>query len=274
MQKFNYHCHTCFMDIFDGNNTADEMINTYENKGFIEVGISNHCIFHPTFNKMPFMHKQYFYDLNKFIDIYKRSFEWIDEAASKHRINVKKGLEVDFFPSKEWRNSFEKILKELKPDYLIGATHCIRSKNEDFLCGIYHLKTLPPLSQEEMDELVINYWKNIVSSIESGYFSFIAHPDYCRKFNLSNTAKWNDLKYNVIDALYKNKIACEVNTGGIRSEGKPYPDWWIVKEMINKEIPLLISDDAHRITDTASNFEIVENKLKEFNCKKRFSFNK
>lgn len=274
MQNFNYHCHTSFMDIFDGYNTAEEMISSYENKGFIEIGISNHCIYHPTLEKMPFMHKQYFYNIDNFIDIYKKSYEWIDKASSKHKIKVKKGLEVDFFPSKEWRNSFEKILKELKPDYVIGSTHFIRSKNEDFMCGIYHLRTLPLLTTEEKNELLYNYWQNIILSIKSGYFNFIAHPDYCRKFNLCTTPDWDCLKFEVIETLYSNKVACEINTNGIRSEGNPYPDWWMVKEMINKNISLIISDDAHRISDTGSHFDIVENKLKEFNCKNRFSFNK
>ena len=110
MQKFTYHSHTSFKNIFDGQNTAEEMISAYEQKGFTEVGISNHCIYHPTLAKMPFMSPQNFSDINKFIDIYKQSFDWIDEAASHHEIKVRKGLEVDFFPSAEWRKSFEKII--------------------------------------------------------------------------------------------------------------------------------------------------------------------
>ena len=38
MQKFNYHCHTSFENIFDGQNTPDEMISAYEKKGFTEIG--------------------------------------------------------------------------------------------------------------------------------------------------------------------------------------------------------------------------------------------
>lgn len=273
MQKFNYHCHTSFRDIFDGSNTAEEMISAYEEKGFKEVGISNHCICHPTIAKMPFMHAQNFSDKHKLVDLYKESFEYIDKAAENHSIKVYKGLEVDFFPSKEWRNDFEYIMQELKPDYVIGATHFIRSKNEDFMCGIYFLNTLPSLSKEEMDELLRNYWDNIIQSIESGYFKFIVHPDYCCQFNLSSTPEWDVYKNMVIETLAKTKTACEINTGGLRRIGRPYPDWWMVKEMINKEIPLIISDDAHQVWQTASHFEEVEQKLKEFGCKKRFSLN-
>ena len=34
MQDFNYHCHTSFENIFDGRNTANEMLKAYEEKGF------------------------------------------------------------------------------------------------------------------------------------------------------------------------------------------------------------------------------------------------
>ncbi len=272
MQNCNYHCHTSFKGIFDGRNTPDEMISAYEEKGFSKIGISNHCVCHPTIAKMPFMSPQFFSDNNKFVDIYKESFESIDEAAAKHSIKVYKGLEVDFFPSKEWHQSFEFIMKELNPDYIIGSTHFIRSKAEDLMCGIYFLNTLPSLTKEEKDELLRNYWENILMSIKSGYFKFIAHIDYCCQFNLCTGSEWDEYKYKVIDALYKHNTACEINTGGLRRIGRPFPDWWMIKEMIKKEIPLIISDDAHQTSQTASHFVEVENKLKELGCKKRFSF--
>ena len=61
-----------------------------------------------------------------------------------------------------------------------------------------------------------------------------------------------------------------LNTKSIRKCGFPSPDWWLIKEMIKKEIPLLISDDAHRIEDTGALFDVVEEKLQELNCEKRF----
>ena len=273
MQKFTYHSHTSFKNIFDGQNTAEEMISAYEQKGFTEVGISNHCIYHPTLAKMPFMSPQNFSDINKFIDIYKQSFDWIDEAASHHEIKVRKGLEVDFFPSAEWRKSFEKIIKELKPDYLIGSTHFIRSTDESFMCGIYFLNNMPQsVSREQKEEYQRNYWNNIILAAESGYFDFIAHLDYICLFDLCTGTEWDEIKLKAIDALAAAKIACEVNTKGLRKRNRPFPDWYLVQKLINKNIPLLISDDAHGIAETGFGFDIVESKLAELGCKNRFSF--
>ena len=107
--------------------------------------------------------------------------------------------------------------------------------------------------------------------IKSGYFNFIAHPDYCCQFNLAVTPEWKDVKYKVIDAFVSTKTHCEINTGGIARIRQPFPDWWFIKELIKKEVPLLISDDAHDIKDTGRHFSEVEQKLSELGCKKRFT---
>ena len=275
MQKFNYHCHTNFKNIFDGRNSTEEMISTAEDKGFHTVGISNHFIYHPTIAQMPYTQKQNFSNINKLIDLHKESFDEIDKMASQHKIKVLKGLEVDFFPSLSWRKDFEKMIKELKPDYMIGSTHFIRNRDESFMCGIYFLNTLPPsITKEDMQDLVSNYWQNVELSIQSGYFDFIAHPDYCCQFNLGCGEKWLESKMRIIEALSSGATVCEINTGGLRRIGRPFPDWWMIEEMVKQNIPLLISDGAHCTKDIGSFFEEVEEKLRQLNCQNRFSFNK
>ena len=211
-----------------------------------------------------------FHNIDDLVDIHKRCFDLIDESAAKHNIKVYKGMEVDFFQSKEWRNDFETILKKLNPDYVIGATHFLKSKNNDFLCNLYVLDQYPPIPEENMNELLQNYWKNVVECINSGYFKFVVHPDYCTQYGLSVTPEWDECKYKVIEALHRTKTACEINTKSIRRRGYPSPDWWIVKELIKKEVPLLISDDAHRFEDVGAKFAEVEEKLSELGCKNRF----
>ena len=278
MQKFNLHCHTNFGGVFDGNNTAEEMICTYEQKGFETVGISNHCIYSKVFEERTKQREDgfvdisamYFHDLDKLIDVHKKSFESIDEAASKHKIKVLKGFEMDFFMSKDWSKAFDKITKELKPDYIIGATHFLRNKDESFLYNLYFLKQMNPKYNNEINEYVKNYWKNVIESIKSGCFNFIAHADYCCQFGLAAGDGWDDYKHELVETLYKTKTACEINTKCMRTTGTPSPTWNLIDEMIKKEIPLLISDDAHRIEDAGALFEEVEEKLSKKGCKKRF----
>lgn len=276
MQDYNYHCHNSFENIFDGKNTIDEMLSAYKEKGFKEVGISNHFICHRAIANGPHLHNQNFYDINKFIEIAKRMFEQIDISSEKLKIKTYKGFEVDYFFDGKWYKDFEKMVNIIKPDFLIGTSHFLNFKDEDKLYNLYHLKWLPDnLCDEDKDEMLTCYWNKEIAAAKSGYFNFIAHPDYCSQFGFCLEDKWIDKKMEMISALQEGKCACEINTGGLRREiGRPYPDWWMVKEMISREIPLIISDDAHTVEDVGSGFSDVEEKLAEFKCKKRYKLKK
>lgn len=270
MQKYTYHTHNNSQGIFDGKSSCEEMISKAEELGFEEIGVSNHFILHPY---APENNKMFFRDKNEAMDVYKRSYEEIDEVASKHKIKVYKGFEVDFFPSSRWRNMFEEMIKELNPDYLIGATHFIRTKDETKMYNIYHLDQLPKsITKEEMNDLLINYWKNIVESIESGYFNFIAHIDYCTLFNLCISSEWDEYKWQVINTIKKYKQPFEINTGGIDKIGRPFPDWWFTEELIKSSIPVLISDDSHHVDQIGRHFTEIELWLQKYNNVNRFVF--
>ena len=122
----------------------------------------------------------YHADFNKAQDIFKRTIDKIKEVADKEKFKVYAGFEVDFFPSKQWRDSFEKIIQEVKPDYLIGSTHFIRTADETKMCNVYYSKSLN-ISDDEKEEMLKNYWRNIIEAIKSRYFDFMAHLDVCKR---------------------------------------------------------------------------------------------
>lgn len=272
MQNYNYHCHNSFENIFDGSSTINEMLAAYKSIGFNEIGLSNHFICHRAIANGPHLHNQNFSDIDKFLDVAKRMFEQMDIIAEKLNIKLYKGFEVDYFFDPKWEKDFLKMKKVLNPDYLIGTAHFLNLKDENRLYNLYHLQYLPDnVSDEEKDEMLGCYWDKQIAAAKSGYFNFMAHPDYCTQFGLCVEDKWKDKKLEFINALKEGQCACEVNTGGLRRNiGRPYPDWWMVKEMCSLEIPLLISDDAHNVKDIAFGFSEVEQKLAEFNCKKRY----
>lgn len=272
MQKFTYHSHTNSQGIYDGHNSAEEMINKAEELGFTEIGVSNHLIFHPN---VAVVHKMFFNDTNKALDAFKVSIEEIHQAASRHKIKVLVGAEVDYFPSADWNKSFEKARQQLDLDYMIGSTHTIRSADERSIYNIYHLDLLPPsVSQEGKDELLKNYWLNIVASINSGYFDFIAHIDYCNIFNLGVEPKWDEYKWMIIEALVKNKQAFELNTSGYNNISMQHPHTWMLSELAKRDVPIVISDDSHNIDAIGQHFERAESLLSSLNYTNRFKLDK
>ena len=76
----------------------------------------------------------------------------------------------------------------------------------------------------------------------------------------------------VVNALKDTKTGCEISTKGIRKFGHFYPSESILKSLILKNIPLVISDDAHSTLELGSYFEDAEKSLKKLNCTNRLSF--
>lgn len=269
MQNFTYHCHTNSFGIFDGRNSTEEMINKAKQIGFVKMGISNHLAFHPN---MPNQSKMFFSDFNKACDVYKKVMEEIRTVSLNLNFDVKIGFEVDFFPSLEWRKLFEKIQKEIKADYYISATHYLRDKKEEYIMNLYYLQRHPEIRIDNNDITVYlnNYWDNIIESIKSGYFNFIAHLDVCKLFNYCITPEWDDRKWEVIEVLDRYKQPYELNTSGWIRIGEQHPHTWMIEELSKRNVPIIVSDDAHSIDTLAQHFEQAENLLNTLNYQKRY----
>lgn len=273
VQNYTYHSHNNSLGVFDGRNSAEEMISQAEKLGFEAIGVSNHLCVHP---HMPTgVSKMFLNDPRAALDIYKRMYAELDEVASRHKIKVYKGFEVDFFPSAAWRNWFEEIIKQLDYDYLIGASHFIRSADESFLCNIFHLDQIAAGTTEEtIHEYLCGYWDNVRGAVESGYFDFMAHLDYCTVFDLCATPEWKETKERLIELMAARKQPFEINTGGITRIGRPFPEWWICDELIKREVPVVISCDSHQVSQIGRHFAEVEQYLAEKGCKHRFKISK
>lgn len=262
--------HTNSFGIFDGRNTPKEMIEEAEKIGFIKIGISNHLAFHPN---MPNQSQMFFSDFNKACDIYKRVIEDIRTASLNTKIDVKVGFEVDFFPSAQWCNLFEKIREEVKADYYISATHYLRDKSEKYIMNLYYMKKHPEIKISENDLTVYlnNYWSNIIESIKSGYFDFIAHLDVCKLFGYCLTPDWDERKWETIETLDKYNQPYELNTSGWTKIGEQHPHTWMIEELNKRNVPVIISDDAHSVNMLAQHFDKAENLLNSINYINRYN---
>lgn len=271
MQKFSLHTHNNELH-FDGRASAREMIAKAESKGFQMIGVSNHLIMNHNLDNFITYEPMFFADYQKAEECYKRHVEILEALKSEFKINIKIGFEVDFFANKEWRNTFEKMLKNLRVDYLIGSNHFLRNDDESFICNIYHLARLStPLDAETLKAYTINHFKSIVAGIKSGYFSFIAHIDYCSIFGLGEGEEFDEYKYQIIEALKETKTPFEINTSGYNRIGRPHPAPKMIEELAKDgTVPVLISDDAHEPDALGQHFDQAEELLRNLNYTNRF----
>lgn len=272
MQNFTLHTHNNELR-FDGYADAKTMISSAIDKGFKTIGVTNHVIVNKVLDFDRNIEPMFFNNFKDATECYKRHIDILQNLKQEFNIDIKIGFECDFFTSSDWRNNFEKMIKELDIDYLIGSNHFLKSIDETFLCNIYHLKKIPNRPDEEtIHQYTINHYKNIIECIKSGYFTFIAHLDYCTIFNLGADERYDEYKHEIIETLIKTRTPIELNTSGYDRIDKPHPSPWMLETLAKSNlVPILISDDAHDPTRIGKYFDKAESLLAKLNYTNRFT---
>ncbi len=255
-QNFTLHTHTAG---FDGRHTECEMVERAADLGFHTIGVSNHFIVHPNIRATRFYAPA---NKNKYDAIYSANFNEImprfiahyqslERAATSHNINVLRGMEVDFFDHIDWYRGFKDAIKILKPDYIIGACHFIEFGGQ--LCNVHDMKNAAPDTQQKMLDM---YWDKVQRAGQSGIFSWMAHIDLPKKVGIGGEERWMDTEQKTIEILAACKTPIEINTGGKRSGiPEPYPSERIMHMVAQKNLPVLLSDDAHSRDQIGREFE-------------------
>lgn len=269
VQKYTLHTHTVG---FDGQDSIQTMVNRARELGFDTIGISNHFVVNPVIKGS----KMYFYaKIGGYNSIYSESFDEVlsrfiphyEELSSiqeqNNSIKILRGMEVDFFNNPKWYAGFEKAIKILKPDYLIGSAHFVEYGGT--LLNMHDLKN----SDEQMQNLLLEkYWTNVKKAAESGLFTWMAHLDLPKKVGLGRAECWIDFESRAVEAAAKSKTAIEINTSFYRPDCyEPYPSNRILKMVAKNNVPVLISDDAHEIKKLGRHFDEAAQLIKDLNLK-------
>ncbi|MGD2201110.1 MAG: histidinol-phosphatase [Candidatus Bathyarchaeota archaeon] len=144
--------------------------------------------------------------------------EYLDEileAQGDTEVQLRTGLEVDWFPKEERR--IEAILQEYPLDYVLGSMHYVRGID---IGSKRHAPTF--FLGKNLEEALDTYFYEWKKAIESGLFDVMAHPDYFRKY-LGLTHRmpisWEDYGtrvYDALDSLKSYGVGFEVNASGYR----------------------------------------------------------
>jgi histidinol-phosphatase (PHP family) len=175
------------------------------------------------------------------LDDYERAVSEARSAFPKLRVLL--GMECEYV--EEFRTFFEdELLGERGYDYLIGAGHYIGV--DDSWYGSFDHAVAPANLRRYVDQ--------VIATINSGLFAFIAHPDL---YGCCNHL-WNDdcahAARDICQAALASDMPLELNGYGIR---KPWidtpigrramypwlPFWEIAAE---EKVKTLINSDAHR----------------------------
>jgi len=243
----NIHTHTTFCD---GKNTAEEMVLSAIEKGFLSLGFSGHG----------------FEDCQRYCMTDINGY-----CAEINRLKVKYADKLQIYLGIE-EDAFGDVYKS-GYDYVIGSSHYLKVN------GKYYSIDASPLKHKENLQLFDN---NPVALAENYYSSFceyllrrkpdvIGHFDLITKFDeLDNSVFLQNPEYNKVAEKYLKEALkvgsiFEVNTGAIgRGYRKtPYPYENLLYLIKKNDGKITITSDSHHISTLDTAFAQTKQMLKD-----------
>jgi len=192
----------------------------------------------------------------------------------KKEIEVLIGLEVDYF--KKSFNQIKKVIKKHrgKFDYLIGSIHAIPWDGYETLP--IDMKTAVPIIKKlGIDNVFLRYYETMDELVNTGFFEIIAHFDLLKKNGL--IPENNEMIYqkilSILDHIKEKDIIIEINTSGLRKAVKEsFPSDNIIKEVNERNIPMILCSDAHNPNDVAYSFSETIVELKKLGLTELYQY--
>ena len=222
----NYHTHTARCGHAEG---ADEdFVTAAIEGGFDEIGFSDHAPmlfpeglnYYSSFRMKPELIQDYVNSINAL----RKKYEG--------KIKIKLGFELEYYP-----DLFEKELEFLKSfdiDYLILGQHFTLNEFEQgtFYCG----------SKTEDDSFLNQYVSQVIEGLETGKFSYLAHPDLINY--VGSREYYQQQMYRLCTRVKELGYPLEFNMYGfIDKRNYPNRDFWQIAAEVGNDV--VIGLDAH-----------------------------
>lgn len=244
---YNYHTHTYRCSHASG--TEEEYIKRAIECGVKYMGFSEHIPFifpdgHEDGYRLHISETQdYFCTLCDLREKY------------KNQIDIKIGFEMEYYP-----DYFEQMFENA---VLLGCEYLILGQH--FLYNEYPSGKYVGIPTEDENDLQ-DYANCVISGIESGTFTYVAHPDvlsFCGDMKL-----YDEKMREICQASRKYNVPLEINFLGIR-DNRNYPNEEFWKIAGEEKALVTFGFDAH---DTQSAFD-EDSLLKAKDMVKRYNLN-
>jgi len=167
------------------------------------------------------------------------------KAAYAGRIEVKRGLEADFFPGTEYY--VKEMLDSYDWDYVIGSVHYLGTLSDKW--GFDNPDDMSEWEVKDVEDAYCDYFDMVTLSAESGLFDIIGHPDLIKKFGHRAPLESQRVfaaEERMLQAVKDADVALEVSSAGLRKPvGEVYPHARIIARAAELDIPMSFGSDAH-----------------------------
>ncbi|MEG1474571.1 MAG: histidinol-phosphatase [Longicatena sp.] len=229
MQKTNYHMHT--KRCMHASKSDEEYVISAIKNGYTEIGFSDHTPWKYNSNYVANMRMP----LSQF-DEYYASISKLKEKY-KDQINIKIGLECEYFPAyMPWLKQF---LIEKEVDYIIFGNHYYKSDENRVYFG----------TACESEDMMVAYVDEAIAGMQTGLYSYLCHPDLFMRGRrvFDDVAKRESIR--LCESAKQYAIPLEYNLAGAQYNDVmdtmqyPHTEFWKIAATIGNEA--IIGVDAH-----------------------------
>lgn len=190
--------------------------------------------------------------------------EEIQKAQSETSVELRSGLEIDWFPEVE--RQIEAIVEEYPLDYALGSLHYVRG------IDIGSRRHAPAFFLgKNIEDAVDIYFDEWEKAVKSSLFDVMSHPDYFRKYlglTHDTPVHWESYGskvYSAIDSLKSYDVGIEVNSSGWRHGiGDVYPILGFLSAAKEDGVDkVVVGSDCHRAEDLGVNTTRAAERLKD-----------
>jgi len=243
--RFNLHTHTRFCD---GSDDPESYVQKAVEEQLSILGFSSHA-------PVPF-NNQFAIPSDAVLLEYCKTIQTMQEKY-RGKLKILLGLEIDYIPG--LTRPFGEFRKIAGLDYVIGSVHLVTNADKKRLWFIdgpsreTYDRGLQDVFDGNIRKAVTAYYHQLNRMVAEEKPDIVGHMDKIKMHNqdqyfLENDNWYRDLVMESLDVIAKSGSIVEVNTRGIYKKrcSSLYPDGWILDEILNKQIPVTISTDAHK----------------------------
>lgn len=224
----NYHTHTIRCRHAQG--TEEELVQNAIARGLKIFGFSDHT--------PQWFSGDYYSTMRMFPDQLEEYCAVVRQLQERYKgqLEIPLGVEVEYYP-----DIFHTLIPRLRDagiEYILLGQHWIGNEENEPYCG----------RPTESEEVLRRYCDQAIAGMETGLFSYLAHPDLL--LYLGDRRIYESHMRRVCHAAIDTNTPLEMNLLGIRS-GRHYPNpefWALVAE---EGCPVVLGIDAHSPQEVA-----------------------
>lgn len=237
----------------------DKFVNQAVEMGLNEIYLLEHSHRFKEFSPMYSEVRQYseyqksWYEKRTGLSI-KQFTELIDEMRQcKFPIQIKWGLEICYFPNYE--NLISDILASFPYDFATGSIHWINGFGFDHRAELW--------KDIDVESHYSRYYDLMLSLINSGLFTGLAHPDSIKCFHFMPNSDLTSTYILLANALNQHHMYAEQSGGLALNYG--FPEMGMNASMLNtfktRNVEIQFASDAHRPEDVGKNILEMQSAL-------------